>query len=261
VRAGAMNEEQWLAASDPELMLAALRASGKASDRKLRLFALACCRRIERLITDPDAREALAFAERHVEVGVVRRKGRAAVERAARKAQKAAYARMFSFHTGLEQARCLVVSNTLDAAAQTLNTDPFFAAFYASSFSCYAVAWEAQVTSGVDADPDLRDSFKQPEKAQQSRLLLDIFGNPFRPPPPLPPSLLTWRSGLIPRLAEAAYENRLLPSGHLDPARLGVLADALEEAGVTDAELLGHLRGPGPHVRGCHAVDFLLGKG
>ena len=42
--------------------------------------------------------------------------------------------------------------------------------------------------------------------------------------------------------------------------RLAVLADAVEEAGGTDAALLGHLRGAGPHVRGCWAVDALLGK-
>jgi hypothetical protein len=51
-----------------------------------------------------------------------------------------------------------------------------------------------------------------------------------------------------------------MPSGHLDPARLAVLADALEDAGCADADLLGHLRGPGPHIRGCWAVDLLLGK-
>jgi hypothetical protein len=47
----------------------------------------------------------------------------------------------------------------------------------------------------------------------------------------------------------------------LDTVRLAVLADALEEAGCADPDLLGHLRGPGPHVRGCWAVDLLLGKG
>ena len=62
-------------------------------------------------------------------------------------------------------------------------------------------------------------------------------------------------------MAEAAYEQRELPAGTLDPARLTVLADALEDAGCADADLLGHLRGPGPHVRGCWAVDLLLGKG
>jgi hypothetical protein len=61
-------------------------------------------------------------------------------------------------------------------------------------------------------------------------------------------------------LAEAAYEERQLPSGHLDPARLSVLSDALEEAGCADTDILTHLRSPGPHVRGCWAVDLILGK-
>ena len=62
-------------------------------------------------------------------------------------------------------------------------------------------------------------------------------------------------------LAQAAYDQRILPIGHLDPARLAVLSDALEETGCTDAELLGHLREPGPHVRGCWALDLILAKG
>ena len=61
-------------------------------------------------------------------------------------------------------------------------------------------------------------------------------------------------------LAQAAYDERELPAGTLDTARLGVLADALEESGCDQADLLAHLRGPGPHVRGCWAVDLLLGK-
>jgi hypothetical protein len=65
---------------------------------------------------------------------------------------------------------------------------------------------------------------------------------------------------MVPRLAQAAYEQRELPAGTLDVARLAVLADALEEAGHDQVDVLGHLRGPGPHVRGCWAVDLLLGK-
>jgi hypothetical protein len=61
--------------------------------------------------------------------------------------------------------------------------------------------------------------------------------------------------------AQAAYEQPELPAGTLGTTRLVVLADALEEAGCDRAELLSHLRGPGPHVRGCWAVDLLLGKG
>jgi hypothetical protein len=56
------------------------------------------------------------------------------------------------------------------------------------------------------------------------------------------------------------YEERELPSGHLDAARLAILADMLEEAGRTDRGILGHLRGLGPHVRGCVAVDALVGR-
>jgi hypothetical protein len=72
--------------------------------------------------------------------------------------------------------------------------------------------------------------------------------------------VLQWNDGTVRRLAEGAYEHRLLPSGTLDLARLAVLADALEEAGCDQADILKHLRGPGPHVRGCWAVDLLLGK-
>jgi len=42
---------------------------------------------------------------------------------------------------------------------------------------------------------------------------------------------------------------------------MSVLAAALEAAGCTDAGLLGHLRSPGPHVRGCHVIDVILGRG
>jgi hypothetical protein len=76
--------------------------------------------------------------------------------------------------------------------------------------------------------------------------------------PPRP--WLSWNGGTVRHLAQAAYEERSLPSGELDTARLAVLADALEEAGCADAAILSHLRGPGPHVRGCWAVDLLLGK-
>jgi hypothetical protein len=74
------------------------------------------------------------------------------------------------------------------------------------------------------------------------------------------PVWLQWNDCVVVKLARAAYEFRSLPDGTLDASRLAVLADALEEAGCVDADLLGHLRGPGPHVRGCFALDWLLGK-
>jgi hypothetical protein len=102
---------------------------------------------------------------------------------------------------------------------------------------------------------------KDVEGNAQATLLRDIFGNLFRPPPAINPAWLTWGNGTVKQLAQAVYEERALPSGHLDPARLAVLADALLDAGCPqDHALLLHLRGPGPHVRGCIAVDRLTGR-
>src|SRR5438270_262087 len=60
--------------------------------------------------------------------------------------------------------------------------------------------------------------------------------------------------GTVVNLARGTYD------GHAFE-RTPVLADALEDAGCTDPDLLGHLRGPGPHARGCWVVDALLGGG
>jgi hypothetical protein len=76
---------------------------------------------------------------------------------------------------------------------------------------------------------------------------------------PLPDSLRSWNGGTAFALAKVAYED-IDETGRLKGARLLVLSDALEEAGLTDAELLAHLRAPGPHYRGCHVLDAVLGK-
>jgi hypothetical protein len=94
------------------------------------------------------------------------------------------------------------------------------------------------------------------ELAVQAALLRDIFANPFRPVVITP----AWFTPTVLKLAQAAYDNRVLPAGLLDYTRLAVLADALEEAGSTDAEVLDHLRSAGPHYCGCWPVDLILGK-
>jgi hypothetical protein len=90
--------------------------------------------------------------------------------------------------------------------------------------------------------------------------LRDVFGNPYRPNPTREPGWFQWNHGALPKLAAAAYESRSPPLLTLDPMSVAVLGDALEDAGCTDAEILDHLRDPGPHVRGCWAVDLLVGK-
>jgi hypothetical protein len=93
------------------------------------------------------------------------------------------------------------------------------------------------------------------ERVAQAALVRELFGNPFRPltldPACLTPTVLS--------IAQAAYETRSLPSGELDPHRLAVLGDALEEAGAS-GDILSHLREPAPHVRGCFALDLILRK-
>jgi len=112
------------------------------------------------------------------------------------------------------------------------------------------VMWAIYCDSGRQRDSQYT------AQAGQVKLVWDIFGNPFGPAA-LDPA---WRTPTVTNLATAAYNERAMPSGELDPARLAVLADALEEAGCQDAEILGHLRSPGPHARGCWAVDLALGK-
>ena len=98
------------------------------------------------------------------------------------------------------------------------------------------------------------------EAAAQVLLLRDLYGNPFRPSPPLPPAVLGWNGGTVRRLARAAYDERRLPEGTLDNARLAVLGDALEDAGCSDQTVLAHLHEPGVHVRGCWVLDRLLAR-
>src|SRR5262249_35417188 len=121
--------------------------------------------------------------------------------------------------------------------------------------------WAARTVAGPEVEGVLSDAARpyglEAESRAQCQVIRDIVANPFSLAK-LGPSVLPWNGGTVKRLAEEAYQERLLPLGHLDPQRLGVLADALEEAGV-DAELVEHLRGPGPHLRGCWVVDLLTG--
>jgi len=94
------------------------------------------------------------------------------------------------------------------------------------------------------------------ERRVQAALLRDILGPlPFRPLPRVPGSVLSWNDGCVVKLATAIDEGR-----EFTPERMGVLADALEDAGLKDEEVLRHCRQEGVHVRGCWVVDRLLGK-
>jgi len=89
----------------------------------------------------------------------------------------------------------------------------------------------------------------QPRLRELSALVRDICGNPFQAVTFDP----AWRTATVVALAAGIYAERTFNS-------LPILADALEEAGCINADLLNHCRQPGEHVRGCWAVDLVLGK-
>jgi hypothetical protein len=90
------------------------------------------------------------------------------------------------------------------------------------------------------------------ELAAQAALLRDIVGNPFRTTT-FDPAWLSWGGGTLRGLARAVYDERAFD-------RLPIVADALEEAGCDDPDILGHCRQPGEHVRDCWVIDLLLGR-
>ncbi len=230
-----MTESKWLACADPDKMLHALQAGGLANDRKFRLFAAACCRRIWHLLPDPRSQAAVEAAERYAD-GLVDPEELEEVCTAAAEDVPG-------------------WNNAKEAAAAAAVWDDASAAEYAADYAARA----AEEANTDLAPAGRRGASGKTERAAQADLLRCAFGNPFRLLS-VSPSALSWDNGGVVRMAQAAYEERELPSGHLDPARLAVLADALEDAGCDDADLLGHLRAPGPHVRGCWALDLLLGK-
>jgi hypothetical protein len=219
-----MTEAEWFSCDDPTTMLVFLRERGRASERRLRLFAVGCCRRIWPKITHETGRQVVEVVER--------------------------------FSEGQATEAELVAA--WDAAGDDLS-----AGMRAARASAAAALREGWLVGSVARAAALADG--EMTRAASTRVQCDllrcIFGNPFGLLPPVPSAWLSWNNGTIPRLAEAAYNERQLPAGTLDVARLAVLADALEEAGCHDAGLLGHLWSEGPHVRGCWALDLLLQKG
>jgi hypothetical protein len=102
------------------------------------------------------------------------------------------------------------------------------------------------------ASINARYAAREAERARQAATVRCLFANPFRPVTAAP-ARRTWHDGLLVSIARQMYDGR-------DFSDMPVLADALEEAGCTDADILAHCRGRWPHVRGCWVVDLLLGK-
>jgi hypothetical protein len=228
-----MTEAEWLANQYPYSMVHFL--IGKATERKLRLLAVACCRRIIHLVEDEQSRLAIEVFEQYADNQASEEQLRAAEQDVASEAPKArgAAARKAASATANAAGVGLgSLGHVFRAAARALARDP-------SRRLSGLAAWDEATTA---------------ERQVQAELCRDIFGNPFRPSPPLPAALLAWNEGTVHRIAQTIYDERTFD-------RLPILADALEDAGCGNDDLVRHCRSLGPHVRGCWAVDLLLGKG
>src|SRR5579872_3333998 len=249
-----MTEEQWLSSSDPAAMLQFLQGS----ERKLRLFACACVRRIWYLLLDERLRRAIEAAERHADGDISDRELGAAVSAAHRARRRLDHA----WRAAYDAARYQPGTASGNATSAVQYVPSAVADATVSSVPPTAITYfqgDRLVTEEIPMNP-LRAAYNAAiagEHAAQASVLRDIFGPlPFRPVT-VNPGWAAWNDGTVRRLAEAIYEERSRPEGLLDTTRIGVLADALEDAGCADVTLLEHLRGPGPHVRGCWVVDLL----
>ena len=224
-----MNEEEWLACENPDALLSSLRK--KVSERQLRLLIAAVCRRVQHLLDGP---EFLALID--------------AGERVADK--------MLSPST-LARYR----TNCPSISAGDFTEEETRWAEHSVEFNGPVLAKRAVWLSGaLDAKKAVaslhyaaramrsRDTIHE-EFSNQCNILREIFGNPFRPVT-LDPSRLT---STVTALAQMMYDTREFTA-------MPILADALQDASCDNEAILTHCRGPGPHVRGCWAIDLLTGR-
>ena len=224
-----MTEQEWLRSTDALTMWRDLE--GAVSNRKSRLFAIACCRRIWPLLLDQASRAAVELAER-------------------------------SADEPISESELDLASGSAEGAYEESMTDengvfrpdehPITSAAYAASYASNPVLRSFDVDEVMQAAVTASSIGAFEEFMAQAKLLRDIVRNPWQTTP-IELTWLDWNDRLIVKLAQGIYEDRAFD-------RMPILGDALEDAGCTDAALLDHLRSPGPHVRGCWALDLVLSK-
>jgi hypothetical protein len=228
-----MTETEWLACTDPRPMIGFL--GDRPSTRKLRLFACACCRTQWDRIEDEDVRKAIEAAERYAD-GLIRDSTVTNWYRRAARARNRV--------RGVDFIRHDLYQAVIEAALPDQYRGRVALAYW---YVTHAMA-HANTSSLVPT----WNAAREQAATTFPPYLREIIGNPFRETE-VDSAWLAWNDGTIPRLAQAIYDERAHD-------RLPILGDALEDAGCTDAEILSHCRGAGPHVRGCWVVDLLLGR-
>lgn len=241
-----MIELSWNRNTEPAKMLAFLRESGRLSERKARLFAVACCRHIWPLLADARSRTAVEVAERYADSIAGDRERYAARSAAAQAASEAKRAIAGAGRGGVLALDRMPAWRAAGAATHAVSSAWQF---------LDAVDW-ASLAAGEEPTGDKRTRAGYAEQDYQAALLRH-FVNPFR----LPKSVShRWRTDAVLFHATQAYEHRVYPAGHLDPARVNGLFDVIVNAGCREIDLLDHLGGAEPHPPGCWAIDLVLNK-
>jgi len=218
-----MTAEEWLQSNQVRVMAGLL--DPHRFDRKLRLFAAACCRVAWPNLV-PEFRRVVEASEDYAD-------GRVSLADLRR-----AYDTTFECTVSAER-------HAVQSAAG-INCASWWA-----SANLYLTAAHRIAEMVVNPADRVRGAVHIVERNLTSfaDFLRDVVGNPFRPVTFDP----RWRTADTLGLARAIYDERAFD-------RMPILADALMDAGCADEQVLGHCRGDGPHVRGCWVVDLVLGK-
>ena len=230
-----MTEAEWLASEDPNKLRHEFDAE---SARKWRLFACACMRRVWPLFPDDRSRGAVEVSELFADGLATDEELSEAFDHA----QEAAL-RWYGGAEGVPDSCALLAACGVDIASE-------FRPPNGIPDHCAAAVAEAEVEYAAPHDAEEAAEWaRASEQAEQATLFRDIFGNPFRPVAFDP----AWRTDTAVSLARGMYDSR-------DFTAMPILADALQDAGCEDEQVLRHCREPRPHVRGCWVCDLVLGK-
>jgi hypothetical protein len=241
-----MTEADWLTTDDLRAMLSHVRSGAnltrsKPGRRKMRLFACGCCRLIEELLPDARTRKALEIGEKYADGAVDDGHLQAAMLEANKTAAKEyAKAEVKALAPGMEAAR---------AVWSACDKDGRQAVEFALEYSVKAVQAVRRKVAGKGQKGKEADAAAAEQRRRHCALLRDLFGNPFQSVKFSP----HWRAANVVAVGNSIYKERAFD-------RLPILADALEEAGCSDAAVLEHCRGAGPHWRGCWVIDGVIGK-
>ncbi len=228
-----MTEREWLTAERPWQMINFARE--RASARKLRLFSCACCRSALNEFAPGIAERALVaaelFADSALKTGTLEHVLHtldASASAAGRDANSIGY-----------------LLHLLDACrVACFPSNPGDMARDVAQSAAYAAADLPLFASGSREPAELLAEF-----AAQCELLRCIIGNPFAPVSFDP----GWRTSDAVALAQSMYESR-------DFSAMPILADALQEAGCENEQVLAHCRDARDHARGCWVCDALLAR-